>query len=167
MRDVQARDPQVPDAGTRDTAVIAYVALGSNLGDREALLRAGRQGVAALPRTRVIKASAVEHTAPLGPVQQGAYLNMMLAVETTLAPEALLDGLLAVEGANGRTRDGARWGPRTLDLDVVLYGDERIATPRLVVPHPELPNRAFWQRELAELGHPAYARLLAPHGDAA
>ena len=161
------RESAMRDGALRDAAVIAYVALGSNLGDREALLRAGRQGIAALPGTRVLAASAVEHTAPLGPVPQGAYLNMMVAAETTLAPEALLDGLLAVERANGRTRDGVRWGPRTLDLDLVLYGDERIATPRLTVPHPELPNRSFWQRELAALGHAAYAHLLAPHGDAA
>lgn len=93
----------------------------------------------------------MEETAPLGPVAQGPYLNQMLLVETTLEPLALLDALLALEQAEGRVRR-ERWGPRTLDCDVVLYGERTIREARLVVPHPELPNREFWQRELEELG---------------
>ncbi len=131
---------------------VADVALGSNLGDRAAHLAAARAAVAALPGTRVLAAPRVEETAPVGPAAQGAYLNQMLRVETTLAPEALLDALLAVEAARGRVRDPAlRWGPRTLDCDVVQYGGRRLATPRLTVPHPELARRDWWQRELAEL----------------
>jgi 2-amino-4-hydroxy-6-hydroxymethyldihydropteridine diphosphokinase len=99
----------------------------------------------------VVAASAVEATAPLGPVPQGPFLNQMVLVETNLAPRALLDALLAIESAEGRVRR-ERWGPRTLDCDIVLFGDLTIREPGLVVPHPELPNRDFWQRELKELG---------------
>lgn len=131
----------------------AYVALGSNLGDRAGYLAAGRAGLDAAPGTRVAAASRVEETAPLGPAAQGAYLNQMLRVETALAPEALLAAAQAVERAAGRTRDPAeRWGPRTLDIDVVLFGTRSVALPGLSVPHPELARRDFWQRELAELG---------------
>jgi len=126
------------------------VALGSNLGDRAAILARARAAIARLPATRVAAASAVEETAPLGPVPQGPYLNQMLKVETGLGPHALLAALLAVEQAEGRVR-AERWGPRTLDCDLVLYGGQRVELPDLVVPHPEIANRAFWQRELREL----------------
>lgn len=129
------------------------ISLGSNLGDREALLRTAREAIAALPLTRVLGASGVEETAPLGPVPQGPYLNQMLLVETTLEPRALLEALLAIERAAGRVR-GERWGPRTLDCDVVLYGERTVREPGLTIPHPELPRRAFWHRELAELHVP-------------
>ena len=137
-------------AACRDKPVVADVALGSNLGDRAAYLDAARTAIAALPGTRLVAASTVEETAPLGPTAQGAYLNQMLRVETTLAPLALLDALLGVEQAAGRVR-AERWGARTLDCDVVRYGTLALRTPRLTVPHPELPNRGWWQRELAEL----------------
>lgn len=92
----------------------------------------------------------MEETAPLGP-PQGRYRNQMLLVETELAPRELLDALLAVERAMGRER-GERWGPRVIDCDIVLYGDDVIDEPGLVVPHPELTNRDFWLRELVQLG---------------
>lgn len=128
----------------------AFIALGSNLGDREGHLAAGRAAIAALPGCELLAATAVEETAPLGPADQPPYLNQMVAVATTLAPHALLDALQGVERARGRTRD-ARWGPRTLDLDIVRYGDLTLHDARLTVPHPELPNRDFWQRELRAL----------------
>jgi 2-amino-4-hydroxy-6-hydroxymethyldihydropteridine diphosphokinase len=128
----------------------AAIALGSNLGDRAASLARARAAIAALPGTRLVAASAVEETAPLGPVAQGAYLNQMVLVETTLEPRALLDALLAIERAAGRVRR-ERWGPRTLDCDIVLFGARAVREPDLVIPHPELPNRPFWQRELEEL----------------
>ena len=140
--------------------VRAYVALGSNLGDRAAHLAAARAAIAELRGTRVVAASDVEETAPLGPVPQGPYLNQMLAIETTLGPHALLVALLEIERARDRTRGAVRWTSRTLDLDVVLYGDARIDTPSLVVPHPELPNRDFWRRELAQLGYRVPAAAL-------
>lgn len=128
----------------------AAVALGSNLGDRAAILARARAAIAAFPATRVVAASPVEETAPLGPVAQGPFLNQMLLVETGLDPRALLVALLALERAEGRVR-GARWGPRTLDCDIVLYGERQVREPDLVIPHPELPNRGFWQRELEAL----------------
>jgi 2-amino-4-hydroxy-6-hydroxymethyldihydropteridine diphosphokinase len=94
----------------------------------------------------------VEETAPVGPAGQGPYLNQMLRLATALPPRELLDRLLAVEAAAGRVRDPARrWGPRTLDCDIVRFGAHTIDEPGLTVPHPELLNRDWWQRELAEL----------------
>src|SRR5215207_1248899 len=128
----------------------AYVALGSNLGDRAGHLAAARAALAALPRTRVVAESRVEETAPLGGMEQPAYLNQMVLLETALAPRALLAACQAIERSRGRVR-GERWGARTLDVDIVRYGGRRIADPDLIIPHPELPNRDFWMRELAEL----------------
>lgn len=127
-----------------------YVALGSNLGDREAHLAYARERLAALPRTRLLRHSRVEETAPIGPVPQGPYLNQMVLLETALSPAELLAHLHAIEAARGRVRR-ERWGPRTLDLDIVRYGDRAVREPNLTLPHPELPNRDFWQRELMEL----------------
>jgi 2-amino-4-hydroxy-6-hydroxymethyldihydropteridine diphosphokinase len=126
------------------------IALGSNLGDRAAHLAAARAAIAALPGTEVLAASVVEETAPLGPVAQDPFLNQMLLVATTLSPRALLEQLLAIERARGRERR-ERWGPRTLDCDIVLFGTRAVREDDLTLPHPELPNRPFWQRELAEL----------------
>ena len=128
----------------------AYVALGSNLGDRAAHLAAARAALDALPDTRVVAASAVEETAPLGGKAQPAYLNQMVLLETRLEPRALLEACQAIERAEGRVRT-ERWGSRTLDVDIVRFGQRRVAEPDLIIPHPELANRDFWQRELAEL----------------
>jgi 2-amino-4-hydroxy-6-hydroxymethyldihydropteridine diphosphokinase len=128
----------------------AYIALGSNLGDRAGHLAAARAALAALPRTRVVAESRLEETAPLGGMEQPAYLNQMLLLETALEPRALLAACQAIERSRGRVR-GERWGARTLDLDIVRYGHRRIAEPDLIIPHPELPKRDFWIRELAEL----------------
>jgi 2-amino-4-hydroxy-6-hydroxymethyldihydropteridine diphosphokinase len=129
---------------------IAYIALGSNLGAREEYLERARSALGALPGTRVLRTSSVEETAPVGDVPQGAYLNQMVAIETTLTPRQLLDRLHEIERSAGRVRD-VRWGPRTLDLDIVMFDRQTVNEPDLLVPHPELPNRGFWQRELAEL----------------
>jgi 2-amino-4-hydroxy-6-hydroxymethyldihydropteridine diphosphokinase len=129
---------------------IAYVALGSNLGDREEYLERARSALSALPGTRLLRASSVEETAPVGNVPQGPYLNQMVAIETELAPRELLDRLHEIERSAGRVR-GVRWGARTLDLDIVMFDRPTVSEPDLLVPHPELPNRDFWQRELAEL----------------
>ena len=129
----------------------AAVALGSNLGDRAAILARARAAIARLPATRVAAASAIEETAPLGPVPQGPYLNQMLRVETALGPWTLLRALLDVEAGEGRVRR-ERWGPRTLDCDLVLYGVQAVRLRDLTVPHPEIANRPFWRRELGELG---------------
>ncbi len=129
---------------------LAFVALGSNLGDRDAYLAAARRALAALDGTRLVAESDVEETAPIGPDGQRPYLNQMVALETTLTPHALLTQLQAIERANGRVR-AEHWGPRTLDLDIVRFGERTIRDPDLVVPHPELPHRDFWQRELSQL----------------
>ena len=127
-----------------------YVALGSNLGDRAAHLAHARRRLGALPDTTLVAASRIEETAPLGPIPQGPYLNQMVLLETALTPEQLLSECRTIEAERGRER-GERWGPRTLDLDIVRYGERRLQTPELTIPHPELPNRDFWQREIAEL----------------
>ena len=126
------------------------VALGSNLGDRAAHLAAARAALAALPGTTLAAESAIEETPPLGGMDQPPYLNQMVLLRTTLAPGELLAALHQLERRAGRTR-GERWAPRTLDLDIVLFGDRQVAEPGLTIPHPELPRRDFWRRELEEL----------------
>ena len=126
------------------------IALGSNLGDRQEHLRSARAAIGGLPGTRLLAATRVEETAPLGGMRQPAYLNQMLLVETSLAPAALLQALQAIEAANGRERHG-HWEARTLDLDIVRYDDLVLATTDLTLPHPGVATRDFWQRELAEL----------------
>jgi 2-amino-4-hydroxy-6-hydroxymethyldihydropteridine diphosphokinase len=128
----------------------AYIALGSNLGDRGEHLAAARAALAALPRTRLVAASQVEETAPLAGMEQPPYLNQMVLLETALGPRALLAACHAIERSRGRVR-AEHWGARTLDLDIVRYGHRRITDPDLIIPHPELPHRDFWLRELAEL----------------
>jgi len=129
---------------------LAFLALGSNLGDRAGHLRSARMAIEALPATRVVAASSVEETAPLGGLEQPAYLNQMLLVETALDPRRLLQACQAIERAAGRVRTG-RWGARTLDVDIVRYGHRTIAEPDLIIPHPGVADRDFWRRELAEL----------------
>ena len=136
----------------------AYIALGSNLGDRAAHLDRARVAISLLPTTRLEALSSIEETAPLGAMAQPPYLNQMIAVRTRIAPRALLHALHGIESALGRVR-AARWAPRTIDLDLVRYGDHRVADVALTLPHPGLPRRDFWQRELRELdimldGHP-------------
>lgn len=131
-------------------AELAAIALGSNLGDRAAMLKLARDLIGALPATRIVRASFEEDTAPLGPPGQTAYLNQMLLIETELEPRQLLDSLLGIERVAGRER-GERWGPRTLDCDIVLFGRRRVSEPGLTIPHPELRRRDFWLRELKDI----------------
>lgn len=134
------------------TATPVFLALGSNLGDRASHLASARDALANLPHTTMVAASRVEETLPLDGRDQPSYLNQMVLLETMLTPHQLLDACLAIEHEAGRTRGDDRWASRTLDLDIVRFGDRSIADDRLNIPHPELPNRDFWQRELAELG---------------
>jgi len=126
------------------------VALGSNVGDRAAHLAHARERLGALPGTHLVAASRIEETAPIRPVAQPPYLNQMVLLETTLTPAELLAHCRRIEAERGRERR-ERWGPRTLDLDIVRYGAQTVRQPDLTIPHPELPNRDFWQREIAEL----------------
>jgi 2-amino-4-hydroxy-6-hydroxymethyldihydropteridine diphosphokinase len=127
----------------------AFIALGSNLGDRASHLAFARSSLAALPGTTVLAASDVEETEPLGERSQPRYLNQIVALETALTPRLLLERLHEIERARGRVRD-ERWASRTLDLDLVAYDDVSIDEPGLTVPHPGLRDREFWQRQLAE-----------------
>lgn len=129
----------------------AYIGLGANLGDREAALRAALDGLAATPGVDVVAVSSFRETDPVGYLDQPRFLNGAAAVETELSPRELLDALLAVERALGRTRDGPRFGPRTIDLDLLVYGATVVDEPGLTVPHPRLHERRFALEPLAEL----------------
>jgi 2-amino-4-hydroxy-6-hydroxymethyldihydropteridine diphosphokinase len=129
----------------------AYVGLGGNLGDRTAMMRAALDQLAAEPGVEMIAVSTVRETEPVGFVDQPRFLNAAAAVETELPARELLERLLAIEGRLGRTREGRRFGPRTIDLDLLLYGDEMIDEPGLTVPHPRLHERPFVLEPLAEL----------------
>jgi 2-amino-4-hydroxy-6-hydroxymethyldihydropteridine diphosphokinase len=144
----------------------AYVGIGANLGDREATIRRALELLG--ERVRVVAVSTLRETEPWGVADQPRFLNGAAAVETDLGPRALLETLLELERALGRTREGPRWGPRTIDLDLLLYGDEEIDEPGLAVPHPRLHEREFVLEPLAELdpalrvpGRGAVAALLA------
>jgi len=127
-----------------------YIALGSNEGDRAAYLGKAREAVGKIPLTKVVATSSVEETEPVGGPPQGRYLNQMLLAETALDPSRFLKALQKIENDQGRVR-GERWGPRTLDLDIVRFGTRRLRETDLIIPHPELPNRPFWQREIEEI----------------
>ncbi len=128
----------------------AYVALGSNLGDRQANLALARERLAMLPGVALRGGSVVEETVPLGGLDQPMYLNQMLALDTTLSPHQLLAACQRIEAeAGGVPR--AHWASRALDLDIVRYGAISLEEPGLTLPHPGLSQREFWQRELAEL----------------
>ncbi len=134
----------------------AYVALGSNVGDREEHLAAARRAIALIPDVDILAESEIEETEPLGEVPQGNFLNQMIAIRTKLGPHALLAQLQRIERDGGRVR-GERWGPRTIDLDIVEFIGVRVSDCELSVPHPELCNRPFWLRELAQLRQRAVA----------
>ncbi len=130
----------------------AYVGLGANLGDRESTIRRAIELLAAEPAVEVVAVSSLRETDPVGYAEQPRFLNGAAAVETELGPRTLLDRLLAVERELGRVRDeGPRFGPRTIDLDLLLYGDEVLDEPGLTVPHPRLAERLFVLEPLYEL----------------
>jgi 2-amino-4-hydroxy-6-hydroxymethyldihydropteridine diphosphokinase len=129
----------------------AYIGLGSNLGDRDRNLGRALELIDSLRHTRLLRVSDVRETDPVGYEQQPRFLNAAALVETTASPRELLDALLEIERRLGRTRDGVRYGPRTIDLDLLLYGDELIDEPALTVPHPRLHERRFVLEPLVEL----------------
>ena len=129
---------------------IAYLALGANLGDPAATVNAAFAAISGLPQTTLLARSALYRTAPVGILEQPEFINAAARVDTALAPEALLDALLAIEQDFGRVRE-LRNGPRTLDLDVLLYNDLVLDTPRLTLPHPRLHLRAFVLYPLADV----------------
>ena len=132
--------------------VRAYVGLGSNLGEREATMRRALEALGSSEEIEVVAISSFRETDPVGVLDQPRFVNAAAALETSLQPRELLERLLEVERALGRDRSGERrWGPRTLDLDLLLYGDETIDEPGLEVPHPRLAERAFVLEPLLEL----------------
>ena len=133
------------------TPVLAYVALGANLGEAETTVRAAIAALGRLPGTQLVAASSLYRTAPLEvPEPQPDYINAVARLATTLTPHALLDELLALEARFGRVRP-YRWAPRALDLDLLLYGELVLASSRLTLPHPRLHRRAFVLEPLLEL----------------
>lgn len=129
----------------------AYIGIGSNLGERDVTIRDALELLAADPELEVEAVSTIRETDPVGVVDQPRFLNGALRLTTELAPRPLLERLLAVEQQLGRVRSGERYGPRTIDVDLLLYGDEIIDEPGLRVPHPRLAERRFVLEPLAEL----------------
>ena len=127
-----------------------FVGIGSNLGDREDNLRRAVELLSTEEGVELTAVSEIRETEPVGPVEQGLFLNGAVRIETDLGPQELLECLLAVEQRLGRVRE-ERWGPRTIDLDLLLYGDEVVDEPGLTVPHPRLHERRFALEPLADL----------------
>lgn len=150
----------------------AYVGLGSNLGEPPAQLRSALAALGGIPATRLVAESALYRNPPMGPQDQPEYVNAVAALLTTLTAGELLRALQQVETDFGRKRDGPRWGPRTLDLDLLLFGDLRLASDELTLPHPGLTSRPFVLIPLHEVapalripGGPSIASLLTAVGD--
>ena len=129
----------------------AYIGLGGNLGDRRSYLERALELLALDPDVRVAEVSSFRDTEPVGYLEQPRFLNGVAALDTELGPRELLERMLAVERALGRERVGPRYGPRTIDLDLLVYGNVEIEEPDLVVPHPRLAERSFVLEPLAEV----------------
>ena len=147
----------------------AAIAIGSNLGDRAEHIELAREALASLPQTRLAAFSSSHETEAVGPGTQGRYLNAAAVVETSLSPRQLLNELLRIEQVCGRVR-GEKWGPRTLDLDLIHYGEQVIDEPGLHVPHPHMHERQFVLDPLAEIApqmmHPLLNRSVQQLRDA-
>lgn len=142
------------------TFVRAYIGLGSNLADPQAQLAKAVAALRTLPQSRLTALSRLYRSRPMGPADQPDYVNAVAMLDTRLEAEALLDALQAIETAQGRVRGPQRWGPRTLDLDLLLYGAELIDSARLQVPHPGLTERNFVLYPLADIA----PELVLPDG---
>ncbi|KIS45864.1 2-amino-4-hydroxy-6-hydroxymethyldihydropteridine diphosphokinase [Kosakonia radicincitans] len=130
---------------------LAYIALGSNLASPLDQVNAAIAALGEIPQSHIVAVSSLYRTPPLGPPDQPDYLNAAVALETTLAPEALLDHTQRIELQQGRVRKAERWGPRTLDLDIMLFGALTLNTQRLTVPHYDMKNRGFMLWPLFEI----------------
>jgi 2-amino-4-hydroxy-6-hydroxymethyldihydropteridine diphosphokinase len=136
----------------------AYIGVGANLGDPAETIARAVELLRAADGLEVVAVSTLRETEPVGFLDQPSFLNGAVAVETELSPRELLNRLLAVELVLGRTREGPRFGPRTIDLDLLVYGGEQVSEPGLTVPHPRLAERRFALEPLAELD----AELVVP-----
>lgn len=130
---------------------LAFIALGSNLASPLDQVNAAIAALGEIPDSRIVTCSSLYRTPPLGPPDQPDYLNAAVALETTLAPEALLDHTQRIELQQGRVRKAERWGPRTLDLDIMLFGELTLQTARLTIPHYDMKNRGFMLWPLFEI----------------
>ena len=130
---------------------LAYIAIGSNLASPLEQVNAAVQALGEIPESRIIAVSSFYRTPPLGPQDQPDYLNAAVVLETALAAEKLLDNTQRIELQQGRVRKAERWGPRTLDLDIMLFGHDVITTERLTVPHYDMKNRGFMLWPLFEV----------------
>ena len=128
-----------------------YIGIGSNQDDPLVKVRSAFGALKQLPHTEFCLASSLYRSHPMGPQNQPDYVNAVVMFQTTLDPLSLLDALQDIEARHGRLRNGQRWGPRTLDLDILLHGDKTINLPRLIVPHPGLHERAFVLYPLSEI----------------
>lgn len=137
--------------GAEEAAHLAYVALGANLAGPEEQVRRALVELDQLPGSRLLRASPLYLTKPLGAADQPDYVNAVVSLKTRLSPRDLLLALQAIEQAHGRVREEGRWGPRTLDLDLLLHDQARIDEPDLRVPHPEMSRRAFVLAPLADI----------------
>ncbi|MBU0498536.1 MAG: 2-amino-4-hydroxy-6-hydroxymethyldihydropteridine diphosphokinase [Gammaproteobacteria bacterium] len=129
----------------------AYIGLGSNIEKPISQLLSALDALDSHPRISLKAVSSFYRNPPMGPQDQPDFVNAVVEIETDLEPEALLDTLIGIEDAHGRERNGKRWGPRTLDLDLLAYGEEIIETERLTVPHPGIPTRSFVLKPMAEI----------------
>jgi 2-amino-4-hydroxy-6-hydroxymethyldihydropteridine diphosphokinase len=132
------------------TWVPAYIGIGSNLGDSLARVRAAFDALTHLSDCRLVSRSRLYRTRPFGPVEQGDFINAVAGMLTVLSATTLLAGIRGIEAAAGRVR-AERWGPRNLDLDLLVFGNQRIATPELNVPHPGIAERGFVLAPLADI----------------
>ncbi|MEN0586341.1 MULTISPECIES: 2-amino-4-hydroxy-6-hydroxymethyldihydropteridine diphosphokinase [unclassified Kosakonia] len=130
---------------------LAYIALGSNLASPLDQVNAAMTALGEIPQNRIVAVSSLYRTPPLGPPDQPDYLNAAVALETDLTPETLLDHTQRIELQQGRVRKAERWGPRTLDLDIMLFGNLTLNTERLTVPHYDMKNRGFMLWPLFEI----------------
>ncbi|EJZ0094609.1 2-amino-4-hydroxy-6-hydroxymethyldihydropteridine diphosphokinase [Escherichia coli] len=140
---------------------VAYIAIGSNLASPLEQVNAALKALGDIPESHILTVSSFYHTPPLGPQDQPDYLNAAVALETSLAPEELLNHTQRIELQQGRVRKAERWGPRTLDLDIMLFGNEVINTERLTVPHYDMKNRGFMLWPLFEIA----PELVFPDGE--
>ena len=140
---------------------VAYIAIGSNLASPLEQVNAALKALGDIPESHILAVSAFYRTPPLGPQDQPDYLNAAVALETSLAPEEILNHTQRIELQQGRIRKAERWGPRTLDLDIMLFGNEVINTERLTVPHYDMKNRGFMLWPLFEIA----PELVFPDGE--
>jgi 2-amino-4-hydroxy-6-hydroxymethyldihydropteridine diphosphokinase len=139
--------------------IVAFVGIGANLGDPAAQCTEAVRRIGMIPGVRMLRCSSLYRTAPVGPMEQGWFINAVAEVRTDLSPSKFLEALKEIEGQMGRT-EGPRWGPRVIDLDILLYGQEVVDQEGLKIPHPEMHRRRFVLEPLCELAsyavHPAF-----------